>query len=396
MTSRPPSKPIRRQSGRSGRHGAGQACWKGNHIDVQHLPQRAGLGRATAGSGERPARPSGRWRGSGQLWRDHRPVHRGRRAHGAAGPGLLPADRQLSGEDIRRRQDPRRLLQARGPAGREGDPDLAADRPADPAAVPGRLQERDPGHLHRAGARSAERSRHRRDDRRERRADDLGHSVPGPDRRRPGRLQGRRVPAQSDPSGAARQRARPGGRRHARRGHDGRVGGQGAARGDHARGGAVRPGAVPAGDRRDHRRWRRPAPRSPGSSSSRTTASCYEQAARAGSRPRLRQAYDEPAKQARHELVEAVKAKALEAFGGEDGADAPARARPVQEAREEDRAQRDPRYRPAHRRPRHRDGAADRGRGRRAAAGPRQRRCSPAARPRRWWSRRSAPARTSR
>ncbi len=35
----------------------------------------------------------------------------------------------------------------------------------------------------------------------------------------------------------------------------------------------------------------------------------------------LRQAYDEPAKQARHELVEAAKAKALESFGGEDGAD---------------------------------------------------------------------------
>ena len=181
------------------------------------------MGRATAGSGERAARAPGRWRGSGQLWRDHGPVHGGRRAHGAAGPGLLPADRQLSGEDLRRRQDPGRLLQARGAAGREGDPDLAADRPADPAAVPERLQERDPGHLHRAGARSAERSRHRRDDRRERRADHLGHSVPGPDRRRPGRLQGRRVPAQSDLSGAARQRARPRGRRHARCGHDGRV-----------------------------------------------------------------------------------------------------------------------------------------------------------------------------
>jgi polyribonucleotide nucleotidyltransferase len=37
----------------------------------------------------------------------------------------------------------------------------------------------------------------------------------------------------------------------------------------------------------------------------------------------LRQAYDEPGKQARHDLVEAVKAKALEAFGGEDGADEP-------------------------------------------------------------------------
>ena len=180
-------------------------------------------------------------------------MHRGRGAPGQAGAGLLPAHRQLPGEGVRRRQDPGRLLQARGPAGREGDPDLAPDRPADPAAVPRRLQERDPGHLHGAGARSGERSRHRRDGRCERRADDLGDSVPRADRRRPGRLSGRRVSAQPDLAGPRRQRARSGGRRHARRGDDGRVRGQGAAGGDHAPGGAVRPAAVPAGDRPDHR-----------------------------------------------------------------------------------------------------------------------------------------------
>jgi polyribonucleotide nucleotidyltransferase len=37
----------------------------------------------------------------------------------------------------------------------------------------------------------------------------------------------------------------------------------------------------------------------------------------------LRSAYEEPAKQARHERVDAVKAQALEAFGGEEGANAP-------------------------------------------------------------------------
>ena len=52
-----------------------------------------------------------------------------------AGPGFLPADRQLPGKDLRRRQDPRRLLQARGPAVGKGDADLAPDRPADPAAL---------------------------------------------------------------------------------------------------------------------------------------------------------------------------------------------------------------------------------------------------------------------
>ena len=43
-----------------------------------------------------------------------------------AGPGLLPADRRLPGKDLRRGQDPRRLLQARRPPVGEGNADLAA------------------------------------------------------------------------------------------------------------------------------------------------------------------------------------------------------------------------------------------------------------------------------
>ena len=43
-----------------------------------------------------------------------------------AGPGLLPADRRLHREDLRRRQDPRQLLQARRPPERARDADLAA------------------------------------------------------------------------------------------------------------------------------------------------------------------------------------------------------------------------------------------------------------------------------
>ena len=62
-----------------------------------------------------------------------------------ARPGFLPADRELPGEDLRRRQDPRRLLPARGRALAEGDPDLAPDRPSDPPAVRQGLQERGPG-----------------------------------------------------------------------------------------------------------------------------------------------------------------------------------------------------------------------------------------------------------
>ena len=52
---------------------------------------------------------------------------------GEAGPGLLPAHGGLHREDLRRRQDPRRLLQARRPAVREGNAHLAPDRsPARP------------------------------------------------------------------------------------------------------------------------------------------------------------------------------------------------------------------------------------------------------------------------
>jgi polyribonucleotide nucleotidyltransferase len=64
-----------------------------------------------------------------------------------ARPGLLPADRELPGKDLRRRQDPGRLLQARRPSVRKGNADLASDRPSDPPALPRRLQERHPGRL---------------------------------------------------------------------------------------------------------------------------------------------------------------------------------------------------------------------------------------------------------
>jgi hypothetical protein len=53
-----------------------------------------------------------------------------------AGPGLLPADGQLPGKDLRSRPHPRRLLQARRPPDRKRDADLASDRPSDPPAVP--------------------------------------------------------------------------------------------------------------------------------------------------------------------------------------------------------------------------------------------------------------------
>ena len=115
-----------------------------------------------------------------------------------ARPGLLPADRRLPGEDLRRGQDPRRLLQARRPSVGEGDPDLAPDRPSAAAALPGRLLQRRADRRDRDVGRSGNRSRHSGDDRRLRGGRALRHSVRGPDRRRARRLRRRPVRAQPD------------------------------------------------------------------------------------------------------------------------------------------------------------------------------------------------------
>ena len=108
----------------------------------------------------------------------------------------------------------------------------------------------------RAVARPGERSRHRRHGRRFGGADAVGRTVHGPDRRRARRLHQQRIRAQSADRRDGGKPARSGRRRHAGRGADGRVGSQGAVRGDHARRGDVRPPAFPAGDRRHHRAGR--------------------------------------------------------------------------------------------------------------------------------------------
>ena len=59
------------------------------------------------------------------LRRHHAARHRGERA-GEEGHRLPPADRRVPGEAVLGRPHPRQLLQARGPADREGDADLAA------------------------------------------------------------------------------------------------------------------------------------------------------------------------------------------------------------------------------------------------------------------------------
>ncbi len=76
------------------------------------------------------------------TWRNRRSRHRRFGKVAEAGPGLLPAHRQLPGKDLCRRQDPGWLLQARRSSVGKGNAGFAPDRPSDPPALPGRLQER--------------------------------------------------------------------------------------------------------------------------------------------------------------------------------------------------------------------------------------------------------------
>jgi polyribonucleotide nucleotidyltransferase len=69
-------------------------------------------------------------------------------------PRLLPAHLRVRREDLRGRQDPRGLLQARGPPARRGDPHLPHHGPPAAPALPGRLPQ---GHAdHRDGALSSD------------------------------------------------------------------------------------------------------------------------------------------------------------------------------------------------------------------------------------------------
>ena len=133
---------------------------------------------------------------------------------------------QLPGKDLRRRQNSGRLLQARGAALGKGNLDLAAHRPAHPAALRRRLPRRDPGHLHRPLPRSRERSRHRRLDRRLGGADLIGDALPRSGGGGQGRLHRRRVRAQPAARRVDPQRPQSGRRGQRRRRPDGRIGGQ--------------------------------------------------------------------------------------------------------------------------------------------------------------------------
>ena len=117
-------------------------------VNVQLLPQGTRLGRPQADPRDRQDRPPGRWRGAGPLRRHDRAVHRRGGEKLPARAGFLPVDRELSGEGVRRGQNPRRLLQARGPAERGRGAEEPPDRPADPPAVPRGLSQRGPDRRH--------------------------------------------------------------------------------------------------------------------------------------------------------------------------------------------------------------------------------------------------------
>ena len=169
---------------------------------------------------------------------------RRRRRHARAGDrhGGQPARHRLHaahgghrGADVRGRQDPRLVLQARGSRGGEGDADRPHDRPAAPAAVPQGLALRDAARVDPAVDRPRRAVGHPRDERRLRGAHGLQHPVPDARGRRADRQGGGQLRRQPDGGAAAHRRPRPRGRGH-RRGHpDGRGGRQRDHRGGDAR-----------------------------------------------------------------------------------------------------------------------------------------------------------------
>ena len=151
---------------------AGRASTVNVEVGGKEITLRDGQARQ-AGRRRRP-RPLGRHDGAGDG-----PGPDG----GARGRGLLPAHRRRRGADVRRRQDPGRLLQARGAPDRARDPDRAPDRPSDPAALAEGLQKRGAGHLHRPLGRHGHAARHPLHQRGVGRADDLAAALPRAGRR---------------------------------------------------------------------------------------------------------------------------------------------------------------------------------------------------------------------
>ena len=128
-------------------------------------------------------------------------MHRRRQPQTQSQPGLFPPDRQLSGEVLRHRQNPRWLPAPRRPTERQGNAHLSAHRPTSSAVVPEGLHERRPGHCYRDVRRPRHGPRRHLADRLVGGVGGLGHSVRRPHRGGPRRLCGRPLRAQSWPRG---------------------------------------------------------------------------------------------------------------------------------------------------------------------------------------------------
>ena len=123
---------------------------------------------------DRPRRRAGARRRRRSLRRHHGAGRRSSASARRARTGrFLPADGRLRRENVRRRQDSRRIHQARRPADRERDSRGASDRPPDSPALPEGLPRRSPGHHHGPLGRSGKRSGIALDHRRVGGADDL-------------------------------------------------------------------------------------------------------------------------------------------------------------------------------------------------------------------------------
>ena len=232
------------------------------------------------------------------------------RQDGEGRPGLLPADRRLPGKDLRRGQDPRRLLQARRAAVGEGDADLAPHRPPDPAAV----------------SRTASTTRCRSSRRSCRSIPEIDPDIPamigasaalalsgipfnGPiGAARVGYVDGQYVlnPTKTE---LATSQLEPRRRRHRSRGADGRVGSERAARGSDAGRRRVRPPAAAGGDRADPRARRGSRQAAVGLAAAGEGRGADRARSPPRPKPTLRDAYQLRSKQARQQRLKEIYAK---------------------------------------------------------------------------------------
>ena len=148
----------------------------------------------------RQARDAGRRLGRRHARRDASARHHHERRP-PGGDRLLPAHRRSRGADVRRGEDPRRVLPSRGSSIGDGHPHGSPHRPAAAPHVQGRLPRRGPGRRDGALRGPREPVRHPRHQRRQPVHDDRRSSLRRARRRGPPRADRRRMEDQPDVPG---------------------------------------------------------------------------------------------------------------------------------------------------------------------------------------------------